>query len=70
MAKKDNYSNVPSQVRVPGQMKFDHEVPYIGKTTALPLGSLNAAPALIPKPMPNQFMFESTTKGKQSSEKK
>jgi hypothetical protein len=49
-------------------LKYDHEVPYVGRTTALPLGApTDIAPFPIKSPAPSrffEFMNVSKTNGK------
>ena len=58
----------PSQDTVPHQLKYDHEVPYVSRTTALPLGApTDIAPFPIMTPAPSrffEFMNVSKTNGK------
>jgi hypothetical protein len=61
-------SRTPSENTVPHQQKYDHDVPFIGKTTALPL----SAPTGVTQPPPKtvtpsrfwEFMNISHTNGK------
>jgi len=67
MARKKN-GGIPSQETVPHQERFDHGVPFVGPTTAKPLGSQTGANPPVPTVRPsrfNEFMHRSHTNGKE-----
>jgi hypothetical protein len=61
-------AGTPSEKTVPHQRRFDHGVPFVGETTALPVGEVTGANPPIPTVTPSrffEFIHRSHTNGKE-----